>query len=180
MDIFTQKKLLVRIVIVLALLNMICIGLFMLKVVVPSHRPVEVAPAEVHDVSAILQKELKLSREQVDQIRNLRAEFTEKEKKLVEAIKSERDSMNQEMFNKSTREDVVRSIAQKIADNEFRMEMLRYDQASKLKSICSPDQVEKFEKLVIEMRDFFKPENNKPARQPRKGPPRKDEKKPDF
>ena len=180
MDIFTQKKLLVRFVIVLALLNTISIGLFMVKVVVPPLRPAEGAPAKIRDVSDILEKELTLSREQVDLIRNLRAEFAEKEKNLVEAIKSERYSMNQEMFNQSTREEVVRSLAQRIADNEYKMEMLRFYQASKLKSICSPEQVEKFEQLVREMRDFFKPDNIRPARQPRKGPPRKQDNKSGF
>ena len=173
MDIFTRKKLLVRIVIVLALLNLVSIGVVMLKVVVPPPKPTAETPAETRDVSAILEKELNLSREQVDQIKNLRTDFSEKEKNLVEAIRRERDSMNQEMFNKGTREEVIRLLARKIADNEFQMEMLRYEQSSKLKSICTPEQVEQFEKLVRDMRDFFKPDNNKPARQPRKGPPRK-------
>ncbi len=174
MDIFTQKKILVRIVIILALLNLVSIGVFLWKAVTPPPRPAAEteATAQPRDVSAILEKELHLSGEQVDQIKNLRADFSEKEKNLVEAIRRERDSMNQEMFNKSTREEVIRSIAREIAENEYKMEMLRYDQASQLKSICTPEQVMQFEKLVRDMRDFFKPDN-KPGRQPRKGPPRK-------
>jgi Spy/CpxP family protein refolding chaperone len=174
MDIFTQKKILVRIVIVLALLNLVSIGVFLWKAVTPPPRPASEteATAPPRDVSAILEKELNLSREQVDQIKNLRADFAEKEKSLVEAIQRERDSMNQEMFNAKTNEEVIRSLAGKIAENEYKMEMLRYDQSLQLKAICTPQQVEQFEKLVRDMRDFFKPDN-KPGRQPRKGPPRK-------
>ena len=157
MDIFTQKKLLVRIVIVLAALNLLSIGFFVCKVLMPPPRPATEAPAEARDVSAILEKELDLTSGQVDRIKSLRTDFAEKEKRLVIEIQADRDSMNKEIFNKVTHEEVVRSLAGKISENEYKMEMLRFEQATELKSICTPDQVDRFEKLVRDMRDFFKP-----------------------
>jgi len=43
------------------------------------------------------------------------------------------------------------------------MELLRFDQAQSLKLICTPKQLEKFEGLIIEIRDFFK-QDEKPKR----------------
>ena len=174
MDIFAQKKILASTVIVLAVLNLCSIGVFMLKVLLPPPKPQTEVPVDNRDVTVILERELNLTRVQVDRIRDLRRDFAEKERQLVEAIRDERDSMNAEMFNKTTREDVVRSLARKIADNEYNMEMLRFDQATKLKSVCTPEQAEKFGKLVREMRDLFKPDE-KPAREQKKGPPKRDD-----
>lgn len=39
------------------------------------------------------------------------------------------------------------------------MELLRFEQAKELKSICNDKQQEKFEKLVKEIRDYFRPDN---------------------
>ena len=36
--------------------------------------------------------------------------------------------------------------------------MSRYEQAKELKKICTPEQMEKFETLVLEIRDYFKPD----------------------
>ena len=65
-------------------------------------------------------------------------------------------------------------LAKRVSEYEYKMELLRYEQAQQFKSICTPEQREKFEALVKEIRDYFKP-NNQP---PRKGdrPPRRDEK----
>ena len=170
MDIFAQKKMLVRTVIVLAALNLCSIGVFVWKVLMPPPKPQTEAPENQRDVSGILERELNLTRDQVDRIRDLRADFAQKERHLVD----ERDSMNAEMFNITTREELIRSLAREIADNEYNMEMLRFDQATKLKSVCTPEQAEKFGKLVREMRDLFKPDE-KPAREKKKGPPKRDD-----
>ena len=172
MDLFAQKKLLIRIIIVLAVLNLLSIGVFLWKDVFPPPRPTEVPKANTRDASAILEKELNLTGEQAEQIRNLRGTYNQKEKELVASIRIERDSMNAEMFNGSTREEVIRSLARRIADNEYNLEMLRFEQAKELKSICTPEQVEKFNRLVREMRDYFKPDNQ-PGREQRRNPPRR-------
>ena len=160
MDIFAQKKLLVRIVIILAALNLISTGVFLWKGFSHRHEP-ELFPHQndFRDVSSVLQKELQLSDIQMIQIKTLRTEFFEKEKVLATAIRAERDSMNVEMFNKATNEELIRNLSKEIADNEFKMEMMRYEQAKQLKAICSAQQLEKFEKLVLEIRDYFRPDN---------------------
>jgi len=66
--------------------------------------------------------------------------------------------MNVEMFNKEINDELVIKLAHGISENEFNMEMLRLEQAKQLKKICSPKQMEKFESLVLEIRDYFQPE----------------------
>jgi Spy/CpxP family protein refolding chaperone len=182
MDILMQKKFLVRIVILLTVLNLSFLGLFVWKDFIrkpprennrnnpnlPQNRNNPNNGREQpnsRDIFEILKRELNLSKEQVDQIRNLRSVFSETERMLSDAIKSEKDSMNILMFNKETNDEVVKSLARRVAENDYKMELLRYEQAQKLKSICTPSQQEKFEGLVLEIRDFFRTEN-----QPKKRP----------
>jgi parvulin-like peptidyl-prolyl isomerase len=162
MDIFTQKKLLIRIVILFTVLNILLIGALLWKDFF--HRPPPpVNQDRPRDITEILKRELNLSEKQVAQIKNLRSAFFAREKDLEEIIRYERDSINAAMFNNVTNDELVRSLARKVADNEYKMELLRFDQAQSLKSICTPKQLEKFEGLIIEIRDFFK-QDEKPRR----------------
>lgn len=158
MEIFSQNRLLIRCVIFLALLNVISISIFLWKEF--HHGPLLFPQNEAyHDVSRVLQKELNLSAAQAEQIKTIRADFFDKETILTSVIRDERDSMNMLMFNKNTDTVLVKSIAKRVADNEYKMELLRLEQAQQLKAICTPEQLEKFDHLVKEIRDYFRPDN---------------------
>ncbi len=161
MEIFSQNKLLKTIIVLLVLLNLASISAFIWKEYFHK-QSAEKNKDEFNNVSVILKKELNLSDEQEEKIMNLRTEFLNKEKVLEEIIRSGRDSLNAVMFNKNTNEELAKSIARRIADNGYSMELLRYEQAQKFKSICTNEQLEKFENLVKEIRDYFKP--NKPPK----------------
>jgi ribosome biogenesis GTPase A len=62
------------------------------------------------------------------------------------------------MFNKSINDTLILSLAKRVSQNEYKMELLRFEQAKKFKTLCTPEQLEKFNDLVIEIRDYFKPE----------------------
>ncbi len=160
MDIFAQKKLLGRLVILLTALNLVSIGIFLWKDSLHHHEP-ELFPShsEYRDVSIVLKKELNLSDIQVEQIKNLRIDIFEKEKSLASTIRDQRDSINAAMFNKVTNEEEVKALAKSVADKEYQMELLRIDQAQQLKALCTPEQLEKFKDLVLEIRDYFRPDN---------------------
>ena len=164
MDIFLQKKFFVITIIILVLLNLTLMLFFMLRNTGSQQEPAQVQnqiqKENKNDVAQVLEKELDLKPEQVEQIRKLRSDFFEKEKKLTKNIRSARDSMNLIMFNKSTNDEQIKLLAKKIADNEYTMELLRYEQAKQFKSICSPEQLKKFENLVRGIRDYFKPDDN--------------------
>jgi protein CpxP len=158
MDIFTQKKILVRIILLLIILNLCLIGAIIRKEFF-NRPPRPDQPRENKNVTAILEEKLNLNREQADQIKRIRASFFDREKILSESIRNERDSMNSAMFNKTTDETLVKTLAKRISDNEYKMEILRYEQAQELKTVCTPEQLEKLESLIRDIRDFFKPEN---------------------
>ena len=158
MEIFSQNKLLIRCVIFLALLNVFSIGIFLWKEF--HHGPLLFPKNETyHDVSGILQRELNLTTQQTEQIKRLRSDFFEKETILTASIRNERDSINQLMFNKDTDTTLVKALAKRVADNEYQMELYRFEQAQQLKDICTPEQMNKFNGLVREIRDYFRPDN---------------------
>jgi Spy/CpxP family protein refolding chaperone len=162
MDIFAQKKLLMRIVVLLTLLNLFLMGFFLWKDIDNKQTP-QGNNKGLKELTDILKRELNLSKDQVDKMRTLRTVYFEKEEKLAALIKGERDSINVLMFNRNTDSELVRSLAKRVAENDFKMEMLRFEQAGELKSVCTPEQVAKFDGLIIEIRDYFR-QDAKPKR----------------
>ena len=157
MDVFTQNKILIRIIIVLVVFNVIFIALILKEDFKPRNQKNPPINGK-GEVSELLKKELGLNEDQTQQIKELRSAFFEKERALSAAIRNERDSMNEVMFSKNTDETLIKSLAKEIADNDYKMELLRYEQALKLKTICTPVQLEKFNGLVREIRDYFRPD----------------------
>lgn len=111
----------------------------------------------MNEVFGVLKGELQLNATQIEQLKTLREDFFMKESKLAKTIKSQRDSMNELMFNAQTDTFLVKAVAKRVSENELKMEMLRFEQAKTLKTICTPAQMKKFESLVIDIRDYFKP-----------------------
>ncbi|WP_264520181.1 Spy/CpxP family protein refolding chaperone [Flavobacterium sp. N1994] len=160
MDIFSQHKVLTRTIAILVLLNLALVSFFVWKELKPRHEPLLFPKNEKYkDVSGILKQELELNNQQVKQFDAIREDYFNKEIQLKQTIKDDKDAMNQEMFNKETNESTIMMLAKRIASNEYKMELLRYSQAKELKAICSPQQQERFESLVKEIRDYFRPDN---------------------
>ena len=161
MDIFKQNKFLMRIIIALVVLNSISIGLFIYNNFSRNDGRPPFGPPNnarhLKEVSEILANELKLTSEQQSKFKSLRLIFFKKEHTVQDLLRSQRDSMNNELFKGQTDEQLVRDIATRISANEYQMEMLKINQAMELKKICTAEQLQLFENLVIEMRDYFKP-----------------------
>ena len=156
MDVLKQNKLLIKLIILLVVMNLaIMIFLIISKPPMPmdGRRP----DRNMNEVFGVLKDELQLNATQIEQLKSLREDFFMKESKLAKTIKSQRDSMNELMFNAQTDTLLVKSIAKRVSDNEYKMEILRFEQAKTLKTICTPAQMKKFESLVIDIRDYFKP-----------------------
>jgi Spy/CpxP family protein refolding chaperone len=159
MDIFYQNKMLSRLLVALVILNTFLVIFLFWQNQQPSEKDTKpVGKDDFEYVSKVLQRELNLSEKQVAQFRELRNDFFKKERILSLKIRAERDSMNVAMFNKSTDDQLIDSLANHISMHEYEMEIYRYEQAKELKKICSPEQMEKFETLVLEIRDYFKPD----------------------
>ena len=116
---------------------------------------------EVNVIADLLKKELNLSETQTHQLEKIRTDFFEKEQVLAQDIKEKRDSMNMIMFNQDTNDTFIQLLAKLVADGEYQMELLRFQQAQSLKEICTMEQKKKIQYLVIEIRDYFRPEKRK-------------------
>jgi len=160
MDIFRQQKYLARAVIVLVLLNIGLISFFVWKELRPHHKPLLFPKNEAYkDLSGILKRELQLDEKQAQQFSTIREDYYRKEIVLKQKIKDNKDAMNAAMFNKDTDEHKIIGLARQTANFEYEMELLLYRQAKELKLVCTPEQQEKFEVLVKEIRDYFRPDN---------------------
>jgi hypothetical protein len=162
MDIFSKNKFLIRLVWVLIVINLACIG-FLWWQVKSDHKRIP-EKKNIEKITSDLKQKLELSDNQFQQFKNIRKDFFEKEEKLSLMIKAQRDSMNAEMFSQNTDTVLVKDLARRVSENEYRMEMYRFEQAKQLQHICSKEQLQKFHNLVIEIRDYLKPE--KPGNRP--------------
>lgn len=164
MDIFTQNKNLIRTVILLVLLNLILIFFLVWKEVTrrpEGSRGPELFPKneEFRDVSGILKEKLNLSDIQASHIQKIRDDFYEKEKIIALTVRNKKDSMNVAMFNERTDEKQVQRLAKEITEYSYQMQLLRIEQAKKLKAVCTPEQQRKMKEMVVEIRDYFRPDN---------------------
>jgi alanine racemase len=160
MDIFAKQKIFVRTIILLVFLNVGLIVFFIFREMKPLHEPLLFPKNEAYnDVSGILKKELNLTDNQVLQFDEIRKQNFEKQAALKEIIRVDKDAMNQEMFNKNSDEAKIIRLAKKVSQNEYQIELLHFEQAKKLKAVCNEAQLDKFQDLVLEIRDYFRPDN---------------------
>ncbi len=164
MDIFSKNKFLLRLVFFLVILNIFSIGyLWWPGKGRPENRPPR---PEKQNVSSMLKDKLKLTDEQEKEFNRIREDFARKEEALGNLIKEQRDSLNLELFNESTDTTVLKVLARHIAENEYLMETYRIEQAQQLKLICSKEQLEKFQELIKEIRDYFQPQKKSEKKPP--------------
>jgi Spy/CpxP family protein refolding chaperone len=175
MNIFSQQKWLIRLVIVLVTLNIgaMCFILWQHKnnkptpatqvPIVQKQEEKDNRPPKksVEELSQILKQELELTPEQEEKFKAIRQDFFDKEQQVRKKLNAGRDSLNEEMFSNSIDTNLAKQIARGIAENEYQIELYRLAQAQQLAKICTPQQLNKFQDLVKEMRDYFRPNKKK-------------------
>lgn len=172
MNIFSQQKWLIRLVVILVVLNItaLCFIIWQNK----NNRPITSVASissvvqnkeaednrppkkSLEELAEILKQELNLSDNQVEQFKVIRQEFIDKEKLVRKKLNAGRDSLNEEMFSNNIDSNLAKQIAKGIAENEYQIELYRINQAQQLAKICTAEQLNKFQDLVKEMRDYFK------------------------
>lgn len=159
MDIFSKSKYQARIIIILLAINVFTIVFWgiQLKASDEDAKP----RRDAKDAMLILKNKLNLTAQQEEKFSLIREDFFKKEQALSSLIKQQRDSMNAIMFNEKTDLQLVKDIAKRVSDNNYKMEIYRVEQSQQLKEICTPEQLKKFEELVREIKDYFKPEKKK-------------------
>lgn len=159
MDIFSKNKFLVRVIFVLIFLNLFLTGYLWHNM---NKRPNRNPPKQEKVGTAnLLKNKLHLTNQQVVEINRIRDDFTQKEEKLVQLIRAQRDSMNVDMFNETTDTVQLHRIARQLVENEYQMELYRIEQSQQFKNVCTKAQLKEFQNLVIDIRDFFQPQRKK-------------------
>lgn len=157
MDILTQKNMLLKLVLVLIVLNLLLLGYCGWKAMYHPQPQDRNQPVPQSELSELLKKELGLTPEQADSLKKIRADFFDQEIIISEETRKKRDSMNELMFHTNANDSLLKQLAAGVAANEYKMEVLRIEQAAKMRSLCKPDQLKKLNKLVKEVRDYLKP-----------------------
>jgi len=154
MDIFKQNKMLQRLVLLMIIMNL---GSWAALWHFSKNSSDGPPKKNIGKLTVLLKEKLALSEKQAKRLIESREDFFRKEEQLGEEIRAKRDSLNEQIFNKEINEVAVDQLARRIADGEYKMECYRIEQAKQLKALCSSKQLEKFEELVLEIRDFFQP-----------------------
>lgn len=157
MEIFKQNQLLKRVVYVLVALNLFLIGMVLFNSSKPERNR---SYNDNERLILTLKKELSLSNEQCEEMRDIRNKFFENEERLRTIIRAERDSMNGFIFNDSVNVNRANACAIRVANYMYEIESLRIRQAQELMTICTPEQRKKFNLLNREIKDYFKPIKN--------------------
>ncbi len=158
MDIFSQNKFLIRTVLFLVILNLGSITFFTVKGF-RTNNDDRFSPRneQKRELSEILKKELNLSDIQIAKFEQIRMQNATRKSKLKEIINQDKDLLSSEMFNKNADDKKVLALAKKIGDNEYQIELSKINQSKQLKAICTPEQLEKFDDLIQEIRDYLRP-----------------------
>ncbi len=160
MDIFSQNKFLIRTILFLVILNLVSITFFSIRSFRPKNDD-RLPPKNEYnrELSEILKKELNLSEYQIEKFEKIRTQNEKRKIELKEIINQNKDLLASEMFKNITDEKKVLAIAKKIGDNEYQIELLKINQSKQLKAICTPAQLDKFDELIKEIRNYLQPIN---------------------
>lgn len=118
-------------------------------------------PVPQAELSEVLKNELGLSARQTDSLKIIRADFFDKEKILSENTRMKRDSMNLFMFSENSNDSLLVKLATEVSANEYKMELLRIEQAAQLRNIFTDLQLKKLNGVIKEIRDYLKPATDK-------------------
>lgn len=162
MDIFSQTRFLQRLVVLLVISNLLIACFYWWRFNGHAQNTgKDPRPVKQQELPVLLQKELGLDDNQASGLKRIRASFFEKELVLSDSIRQLRDSMNQLMFSSTIHDPELEELGKAVSAYEYKMEMLRVEQAREVRSLCTPEQRIRLEKLIREIRDYLKPESGK-------------------
>lgn len=162
MDIFKQRKILITALVVLGLCNLLLVAVNLALIgFFGMGKKQERKEQDKAKIAQVLKEKLGLNDNQTAQFQNIRDGFFQKEEAISAVIKNCRDSMNSQMYSRNANDSSLKKLAETVAAKELEMEMLRIEQARQIRAICTPEQLDKFNTLVREIRDYLKPDDKK-------------------
>jgi protein CpxP len=118
-------------------------------------------------IEAPLQKEVGFNEDQLSQYRLLRDEQKKTIKPMFDDVRKAKDSLFSLIGNANADDSVVNSVADAIAQKQRAMDLRMFYHFKKIRALCKPDQLEKYDSLVQRMMKKMG------------GPPRKEQDKKD-
>ena len=166
MNYFSTRRVAAWTIILLILLNLSTMAmLWMTRYQKPAIRPPKNGDRATEQ---FLQQELGLTDEQARQFEELRQEHFQESKPIVEAMQQLKRELLEEVFASAPESETMQNIAEQIGTRQAELETLRYRHFLELKSLCQPEQVQKFRALFHEISP---PEAHPaPGRPPQSGP----------
>jgi len=151
MDYFSKNKISVWIIVILVLLNLFTLSTIWYNQLRRPVRPPREEMRHHRQGLEMLGQKLKLTDEQVKIFEGMRQQHFEKMKPLQEEIISVRQQLMDELSKAEPDTALVNILIKSIGDKETVLERNRFEHFMELRSVCTPEQKEKFEILLREL-----------------------------
>jgi Spy/CpxP family protein refolding chaperone len=96
-------------------------------------------------------KELQLDQQQQDAYAKLRTEHQQGQRMISDSMRKVKDAFFALLKDVNTPDSLVAMNARKAADMETQLELLTFKHFQKVRAICTPDQQQKFDKIIEEV-----------------------------
>lgn len=170
MDYFSKNKIVIWVIAILALLNIFTLStIWFMQYRGPSRVPFREEPGHMRQGLRILEKELDLSADQIKVFDDIRQRHFEKMKVLQKEIFSLRQEIMDELNRTTPDTEQIRLLTIRIGEQETLKERYILKHFSEMKAACTPQQKEKFnrllKKLMVHPQD--RPDRSAPGSGPR-------------
>ncbi|OGL48647.1 MAG: hypothetical protein A2161_04435 [Candidatus Schekmanbacteria bacterium RBG_13_48_7] len=165
MDFFTRQKFFIWIIIVLVILNLLSIASIWFKHFMRPSLPPPPRADGAGNVQLFLEKELNLSKEQAQKLKELREQHRNQIKYNLDLIHELKEQATRELFLSSPDKEKMGSLVKEIGSRQTELERLHFNYFMELSSICNPEQRVKLQSLFHEILQMSKP----PVEQPPPG-----------
>jgi len=171
MDLITKNRFYFWSIIVLVILNILVLATFWAQRLVP--RPNHCPPGgKPPSGGHFIMDELGLTPEQASKFQELREVYFKETGSVSNEIRELRKLILDELLASEPDTARVTQLIEGIGENEIKRERLYFDHFLKLKSICRPDQRERFESFMNELMRMIEPPGLHGPRGDRPPPPK--------
>jgi len=152
MDSITKNKALVSIIIFLLITNITMLVFFLVLNKPPQK---EVRTHDQNGMSGLLQKEVGFSKDQVDTYQSLRKDQMDTVHVLFDELRKSKMDFYNLIYSSQVSDSSLNKAADKIADRQKALDLQMFNHFKKVRNICTPDQLQKFDstlkKVLIRM-----------------------------
>jgi hypothetical protein len=145
MDSVTKNKSLVSIIIFLLITN-IAILVFFLVLNKPPQKAVR--PRDQNGMSGMLQKEVGFSKDQIDTYLSLRKSQMDTIHVLFDDLRKSKMDFYDLIYSSQVSDSSLNKAADIIAERQKALDLYMFDHFKKVRNICTPDQLQKFDSTI--------------------------------